>query len=100
VSRPEGVTDAARALLAGNDDIKAVYEITLRDVDRFDEAPRLLTLIPIGSVIGVAVHDFGTRPKDEEIVFVAASALGNALPALGFTATGPAVSIVAPRDRA
>lgn len=82
--RPQGVVEAAKKLLSEGD-VSQVYQVTLRDCDKYEDKPRMVTFIPIGSVIGIAVHAHGTFPKDSEIVFVAAAALGNAIPALGFT---------------
>lgn len=77
-------------------DVEQVHQIVLREVDAYaeDRVP-CVVLIPIGGVIGVAIVKEGEWPRDEDIVFVSASAFGNALPALGFTVSGP-VSYIHP----
>lgn len=99
-SRKKAVVAAAQRLIAEAHgfDYQQVHQITLREVDAYaeDNVP-CVTFIPIGNVIGVAVHRQDELIKDSNIVFVAAAAFGNTLPALGFTAVGPTVSIVAPQ---
>jgi hypothetical protein len=85
----------ARAV--GTNDIAQVHEVRLREVDAYaeDEHP-VVVLIPIGNVIGVAIVPNHQPVKDSDIVFVSASAFGNALPALGFTVRGPVSYVVPP----
>ncbi len=82
------LAEAARELLAkggASYNVHQAESIILRDADPNEENPRLLHLIPLGSVVGIAITPFNTLPQDKDIIFVAASALGNALPAMGFT---------------
>lgn len=99
MSIPEGTVKAAQLLLAAATrfHVEQVNSITLREVDAREDKPRLLTLIPLGPVIGVGVHPDGTLPQDADLVFVSAAALANCLPALGYSARSPAVAIVAPQ---
>jgi hypothetical protein len=95
---PQGTVDAARALLSEGHrlNVHQVHSIALRDIDANADAPRIVHLIPLGGVIGVAITADGEWPKDADITFISARALGNTLPALGYTAHAPAVAIVAP----
>ena len=98
---PQGTVDAARALLAEANQLNVhqVHEVVLRDIDANEDDPRVLHLIPLGAVIGVVVTKANEPVKDEDILFVSASALGNAMPALGFTARTPATYLVPPPSR-
>ena len=100
-SRKKAVIAAAQRLLAEATslEVRQVHEITLREVDAYaeDNVP-VVTFIPIGGVIGIAVHRQDELIKDSDIVFVWAGAFANMLPALGFTAAGPAVAIISPAD--
>jgi copper oxidase (laccase) domain-containing protein len=95
---PEGTRLAAQALLAeaNRSFVEQVHQIVLRDVDANEDKPRLLTLMPLGDVIGVAITEDGVFPQDKDILFVSASAFGNCLPALGFTGRAPAFFLVPP----
>jgi len=101
LDHPEGTVAAAQRLLAKGFGMNAhqVDSITLREIDAYAEDPVMcVTLIPLGGTIGIVIHRSDAVPKDKDIVFVAASALGNTLPALGFTAVRAAVLVVAPQD--
>ena len=66
---PQGTVDAARALLAefNHMNIDQVYSIQLRERDSNDDEAKVLHLIPIGGVLGVAILPQGQAPKDEEL---------------------------------
>ena len=97
------IIQAAQALFSSNlGDIKQVHEIHLRDVDQNADPEnfRTVVLIPIGSILGIAITKNHAAVEDRDIVFVSMDALGNALPALGFTvafAARPTSYIVHPR---
>jgi hypothetical protein len=81
--------EAARSLLAeGNRDsqVTQVHSITLHDVD-YNAGPDqdVLTLIPIGSVMGFVRHKQDVPYKDEDIFFVSSTALAKAIIAMGYT---------------
>ena len=98
---PKGTIEAAQSLLANPAmRIRQVHQITLRDADDNEDQPKLVTFVPIGNIIGIAVHPHGTVPADADFVFVSAEAFGNMLPALGFTAGlrhVPSLELVAPK---
>jgi hypothetical protein len=81
--------EAARSLLAeGNRDaqVTQVHSVTLHDVDyNADPDSYVLTLIPIGSVMGFVRHKQDEVPKDEDIFFVSSTALAKAIVAMGYT---------------
>ena len=95
---PQGTVDAARSLLGSKAmHVSQVHEITLRteDPNAEVETMRVVRLVPIGNVIGIAITNASEVAKDADFVFVSASALGNAIPALGFTgAVRPADTLV------
>jgi hypothetical protein len=99
---PQGTVDAARSLLAefNHLNVDQVYSIQLRERDANDPDSKVLHLIPIGGVLGVAIMPQGTAPKDEDLTFYSMAALGNCLPALGFTAVAPTAVLIAPRGAA
>jgi hypothetical protein len=95
---PQGTVDAARSLLADLNgmNVDQVHSIQIRDRDGNQDEPKVLHLIPIGSVLGVAILPDGQWPKDEEITFVSMEAFANCLPALGFKTVTPRAYIVSP----
>ncbi len=97
---PQGTVDAARALLADFNhlNVDQVHSIQLRERDANDPDAKVLHLIPIGGVLGVAILPDGQWPKDEDLTFYSMAALGSCLPALGFKAVTPVTYIVAPTD--
>jgi hypothetical protein len=90
----------AKAL--GVTEVHQVHQIVLREVDAYadDKDVGCVVLFPIGGVLGIAIVKEGEWPRDEDIVFVSASAFGNALPALGFTVRGPVSYIIPPGNEA
>ena len=96
--RPD-LADAARKLLASasQGNIEQVHEVVIRDIDPYEDAPRVLHLIPLGGVLGVAITAANEYPADEDILFVSMAAVGNAMPTLGFTARPTAAYVIAPR---
>jgi hypothetical protein len=95
---PQGTVDAARALLAefNHMNIDQVHSIQLRERDANDTDGKILHLIPIGSVLGVALLPEGQWPKDEELTFYSMEAFASCLPALGFKAVSPTTYIISP----
>jgi hypothetical protein len=95
---PQGTVDAARALLAefNHMNIDQVYSIQLRERDSNDDEAKVLHLIPIGGVLGVAILPQGQAPKDEELTFFSMEGLASCLPALGFKTVTPRAYIVSP----
>ncbi len=96
-----GIVQTCQRLLgeANHLNVEQVYTVTLREVDAYAEDPApCVTFIPLGGVVGIVAHRSNEPFREEDIVFVAAAALGSMLPALGFTATAPAVGIVAPKS--
>ena len=97
---PKGTIDAARMLLgeATQLNVHQVHDITLRDIDAYQENPRVLVLIPLGGTLGVAIRKDDEELEDKDILFVSMAALGNCLPALGFTLVPVAGYIIPPKD--
>ena|ERR1035437_2150127 len=105
-SSPELLLAAQKLVAEGQrNNVNQVHEIVLRDVDAYqsEEKLRVLTLIPIGEVVGVAIHPANRKPTDAEILFISVHALGSSLPALGFRA-GTAIvqtqTLIHPQDSA
>lgn len=97
---PKGTVDAARSLLAAGEGlhVNQVHDITLRDIDADEDNPSMLVLIPLGGVLGVAIRKGDEIIEDKDILFVSMSALGNCLPALGFSVRGPVAYIIPPES--
>ena len=95
---PQGTVDAARSLLAefNHLNVDQVYSIQLRERDANDDEAKVLHLIPIGGVLGVAILPQGTAPKDEDLTFYSMEAFANCLPALGFKTVTPRAYVVSP----
>ena len=95
---PQGTVDAARSLLAAGEGlhVNQVNDISLREIDSNEDNPTVVVLIPIGSVLGVVITKQNSTYEDKDIVFVSMSALGNCLPALGFSVKGPVAYIIPP----
>jgi hypothetical protein len=99
---PQGTVDAARTLLAdlNHMNVDQVHSIQLRERDANDPDGKVLHLVPIGAVLGVAILPDGQWPKDEDLTFYSMAALGSCLPALGFRVVRPGAFIVSPGDGA
>ena len=95
---PQGTIDAARSLLAEVDQLRVhqVHKVILRDIDANEDNPRILHLVPIGGVLGVAITREAELPEDADFIFVSMEALGAAMPALGFHARPPVAYLVPP----
>jgi hypothetical protein len=77
-----------------------VDEVILREVDSREDRPRYVHLIPVGTVLGVAItraenaEEKPPQPRDEDIAFVSMAAIASALPALGLVAVpGAAIAL-------
>lgn len=81
--------EAARSLIAeGNRDsaVEQVHSVTLHTVDYNAEPDqKVLTIIPIGGVMGFVTHRQDEVYKDEDIFFVSAAAFGKAIVACGYS---------------
>ena len=76
-------------------DVLGVHEVVLRDHDMNDEDPRLVTFIPIGPVLGIAIKRTSLGPvEDADIAFVSMQAFASAVSALGLLVV-PGAAIVA-----
>jgi len=96
--------EAARQLIAeGNRDAQViqVHSITLHEVDYNAEPDQdVLTLIPIGSVMGLVRHKQNEVYKDDDVIFVSASALGKAIVAMGYTGAASTTTWIVPPENA
>lgn len=69
-------------------DVAHAHEVVLRDHDSNDDDPRLVTFIPIGSVLGIAVKRKSAGPvEDADIAFVSLQAFASILGTLGLAFT-------------
>jgi hypothetical protein len=67
---PQGTIDAARSLLAdfNHMNVDQVHSIQLRERDSNTDDGKIVHLVPIGGVLGVAITPEGEWPKDEDFV--------------------------------